>query len=294
MSKGKGYYRGDKLAHEHEHFKAIHHLVGAQPAAVTYPIDLLPFAPPRMDQSDTSSCYAHFTSAAIYIALACAAAKAGEPPPAFVPSQKGIYDDGREEENGPGPDGGRAPLEDSGADPVAAAPALGKRGVRALKNPIGDRNSDCDPATINQPETLANDEESAAFIIDGEYAIDPTSADYLDKVDAALAMDLPVGIGIPAEGPFEDAGDVPVTADTPALDAPVDRTKADHWVGFVGVRKNPVTGKREYRVLNSWSKNWGDDGTEWVSETWAANAVEQSIVFAVRKRPDPAPPPAAA
>lgn len=270
--RGKGFRPSP--AHKQRRFASVHHLVGAD---LSFPpsFDLETFAPDVMDQGQTSSCGGHGTSVGVYAALAAK----GTPLP-FVPSPKGIYDNARQL------DAPSAPLTDDGIDPATLLQALAQHGVRKIQAPTLDgRYSDCDPATINAPETLAEDEEGARDLLVGEYAVDPRDPSFDRLVAATLFQKkAPVGVGICADGAFQAWGEGSVGDDKPAFVFPTNWQSADHWVVVVGLR-TAADGSLELKIRNSWSRGWGLRGSIWVRNL--AGSTAEAIAFDVAAKAAP-------
>jgi hypothetical protein len=200
-----------------------------------------------------------------------ALAFAGTPLP-FVASPKGIYDDARV--------AGGGPLEDGGIDPATLLQSLSSNGVRAIQAPTPDgRYSDCDPATINVPETDAQNSAASQDLLVGEYALDPRDIAFPGLVAACVSRGVPVGVGIVADGPFEAWGESWSAGKAP-LDGIADFNQADHWVVVLDYR-TAADGSLVFKIRNSWSKRWGDSGNIEVTANWLQSSCMEAIAFAV-------------
>lgn len=291
----KGYQPSDRAQ-----LAAAHPATHQKLRALRYPdrASLLPYCAPVMDQGSgpfgTNSCVPHAASCGIVAANGFAVAMRAAKPIGIVPSPKGIYDELRAVDRVMGPDGRLSDMTDDGSDPLTLTVVLPKAGVRAMRNPTSDgRFSDCEPASINAPETLAEDEEALKVCVAGEHAIDPREGDFLPMVAASIASGRPVLVGIEATDDFERWA--------PNMAAPLASgasfTRADHGVLVVAyyvVRGGAITlddgtvirvGLPDGTILplirNSWSEAWGASGNILVTGDWLQRACAEAIVFDV-------------
>lgn len=214
--------------------------------------DLRPHAPAVLDQGDTGSCTGESTGPA----CTCALAIAGSPLP-WVASPDGIYRDARCIDRADP----SVALTDDGAMPNQVMRAINEWGLREMKAPTSDgRYSDCEPATVNREPTLADLEAESKHVVLGQYAI--YSAD-----DLALALTN----GIPVTASISAANDSfqlwtpdngPLGAQSPV--------QLDHYIWFIAFRTDAATGKRIFRIRNSWGASWGDYGEIEVTEAFVA------------------------
>jgi hypothetical protein len=228
----------------------------------------------------TGSCWGHGTSAAIAILRD---PSTGGPLVPFVPSPKGLYDNGRAVtlaiEN---PVGDLPPLEDVGTVPAHGLIGLNRFGVRAIEAPTSDgRYSDCEPATINEHESFLEIEDSQIVVT--EHGINSRGFSRTVELCATLASKRAYGFGslvglryqlwTPDQAPISDT-----------LDASPDD---GHWqcgIGYSkvvdGVPRMPalvelfkgfdLTGVNALlKVRNSWGRGVGAGGNWWVTDTWA-------------------------
>lgn len=246
MSYGKG-YKPDPQGHRRTPLRAIARKLSTTALPASASVEQ--YAPPVMDQAQTSACTGHATACAIYTALGAAGAKL-----AWVPSPKGIYTIGREIDLVPDASGNLPALTDDGAEPNQVMRGLNEWGIRAMV-PLADRFSDCDPTTINDRPTLAEIEADARTILIGQYAC--TTA---DDVALALANKIPVTFSIEADG---DA----FQSYTGGALAPLG-TSLDHYVCFLGYET--TSAGRVWTCRNSWSTTWGANGDFQLSEACLA------------------------
>ena len=254
-------------------FKHVRHLFGSTALGFPSEFSLEGHAPDVLDQGPTTSCGGHGSSVGVGTNLSFK----GTPLP-WVASPKGIYDGAREIQRTKLPDGSLSPLTDDGIEPTMLLQSLPLGGVRAMRAPTSDgRYSDCEPATVNVPETVDEDEEGQKDLLVGEYAIDPRDPTFPALVAGCIARGVPVGMGIPAAGPFEAWGDGWSAARAP-LSAPTDFNAADHWVVCLAYRTLPDA-TLVFKIRNSWSKNWGNAGCIEVVAPWLVAGCAEAIAF---------------
>lgn len=218
-------------------------------------VDLRKCAPPVKDQGQTGSCTGHGTSGAISTTL-----RAKGAPLPFEPSECGIYTVARAVDRTLNAAGVLPPLTDDGAMPNQVMRGIEEWGVRPSRSPAPDgRNSDADPATINDEPTLAEIEQDATRILVGDYAIGLFDRVALTK--KALAAGVAVGIGFDVDNAFEGyaSGDAPLSAPGTAL--------GGHWVYLVGYSTS-ASGKAIFIGRNSWAQSWGFAGDFEATEEW--------------------------
>ena len=209
-----------------------------------------------LNQGPTSGCSMHSVGCAAFTTFAAS----GAPLP-WVPSPKAGYRNGRLIDLAPNPDGSYT-LADDGAEPNMVFRAANEFGIEPMRGPTSDgRNSDCEPATINDPPNLGDIETEAKSLIVGQYGIYSHGAQRILELRAALAR-RPVCIALDASSDLFNnyAGGV-----LPALG-----TGLDHYVLLIGAKPLP-SGLWIFEGLNSWSETWGEGGFFWLSE----DAVQQ-------------------
>ena len=250
--RGKGHIP-DPVGHCLTSFDHASKPIGA--SAIPDSVDLRPFAPQVMNQLNTSSCTGHAVSEAIATSLA----KAGRPL-VFVPSPKGIYDIGRciDRVNR------SIPLTDAGAMPNQIMRGINEYGVRPIQAPTSDnRYSDCEVATINNEPKLNDIKQDATSIVLGQYSIGSTYSQRVTDICLALANGYAVTCSVSAENATWQnwvPANGPLGAQSPIA--------LDHYVWIIGYRT--VSGKRIFRIRNSWDVNWGDNGEIEVTEDFIA------------------------
>jgi len=247
--------------------------VAAFPPSAT----LVACAPPVMDQRQSNSCTGHGGSGGAY--TACAAK--GNPLP-FVPSQRGVYGDARCEERTMLSDGSLAPLKDEGATIADVIGALEKSGVRKMGPLNGSAFSDVTAVNVNDPPTLAEDEESARDLLVGAYAIANGSNLGAHIADAIANHKAPVIIGVYVDTAFEQWGENASPSKAPLDGAPdaSDPNGGGHCMYIIGYRTES-TGSLSFQIRNSWGPDIGVHGDWWVTERWLAAALWEAYALDV-------------
>lgn len=219
------------------------------------------------DQGDTGSCTGHGVSGAIVTAFAATGT-----PLSFTPSPEDLYKGGREMTRGRGPDGRLPPLVDEGASPSAVVAFANTFGVRPMRRLPG-RNSDADPATINEDQNLAELKKDAETIVVGDYAIFGSREEVQAQIRQAITNGIPVCVAVPggsAAWQGYKAGQVLGATGAPN----------DHYVFIYGYEQQ-VDGTYVYLIRNSWN-GWGDRGNARASEA-AVSEFTNIIAMSVRR-----------
>lgn len=226
--------------------------------------DIRDAAPPVKQQGATSSCTGHGTSTAI--STTCR--KQGVALP-FEPSESAIYRNGRAAERAtvasiyaPLP-----VLEDGGAIPLYIMQGIGQNGIRPSGG-TAPTNSDADPSTINNEESLGGFEESALNVVVGEYEIDPLGSDVITQLRAAHAAGFAVGYAFYVDTAF---GDWQSGRPLPGVPNRNDPNGGGHWIAGVGY-DTLGDGKTVPILRNSWGTEYGDAGDWLVTEDWVRAA----------------------
>jgi hypothetical protein len=260
-------------------------LVGAftpvQLAATPNEVSLEPFEPEIMDQGGTSSCTGHATSAGIATTVLAQAARnvpiEGIPLP---PSPDGLYRIGRCEERLLAGDNG--PLLDVGTIPSAVMRGMSEVGVRPMGSRVFGRNSDVDPATVNNEPTAEELDADAKGLVVGEYEIDPTADDFIALLRATLTKGFSICVAIFADtkGPRSVENWDPATG---PLGAP-DRNDPDgggHYILITSYR-TAADGSTIFRGMNSWGEEWGLAG-HWEGNEDFARGMTDIVAMNVRR-----------
>lgn len=217
------------------------------------------------DQGDTGSCTGHSVAGAIVTAFAAT----GAPLP-FTPSPEDLYKGGRELTRARGPDGKLPALVDEGASPSAVVAFANTFGVRPMRR-LPDRNSDADPATINEEQNLAELKKDAEALVVGDYAIFGSAEEVQAQIRQAITNGIPVCVAVPggsAQWQGYKAGQVLSATGKPN----------DHYVFIYGYEQQP-DGTYVYLIRNSWN-GWGDRGNARADESAVAefsNVIAMSV-----------------
>lgn len=244
-------YRLDPAGHQRSPFArlAARRGLGSFPAIVT----LLAFAPAVLDQNQTSSCTGGATSAALYTAFGAK----GKPLP-WVPSQRGIYLNGRAIDRAPDENGKLPFLEDKGASVNQVMRGISEWGIRPMRGPTSDGlNYDAEPFNVNDEPTIRELEDEALAIVVGEYGVTSAGQRRRDELCAALAGEHPITMAIAGGcNAFQRyTGGV-----LPALNA-----ELDHYVWMYGF-ETQADGSVIYLCRNQWGTSWGESGGFRLSE----------------------------
>lgn len=240
-------------------------------------VDLRAFGASVMDQSTTSTCYAHAPSAGLYGTAKGTGVTLAPWFPVSVPSQKGIADAvrmiARAKRVPPGYTGELPAFEDKGQMPGDVIDAITTIGIRArrLLTP-DDRNSDADPATINDESGEITDlQEERKTILTGEHFIDETASDFEAQLRATLAARIWVcaGMFVDTEGPRSVEGWEPTTGPLGEPDF-TDPEGGGHYVVLCGY-DTMTDGTTEWLWQNSWNVFWGLKGFGRSNARWLAN-----------------------
>ena len=229
-------------------------------------VDLRPYGAAVMDQGQSSTCYAHAPSAGLYGTAMGQGIQLAPWFPVSVPSQKGIADAvrmlARAKKLPPGYKGELPPFVDEGAMPADVVEAIGTIGIRARRPLVpDDRNSDVDPATINDEAGELDDlKEERQTILTAEHFLDETASDYEAQLRATLAAKIWVCSGI-----FCDTRGARSVEEWDPLTGPLgepdyaDPDGGGHYIVICGY-DTMLDGTTEWLWQNSWSWRWGLKG----------------------------------
>lgn len=259
MSYAKGYIP-DPKGHSVTNFRLARGVSSELPDSV----DLTPFAPLPLDQSQTSSCVGHATACAIATSFARAGA-----PLNFIPSPRSIYQLARCIDRGDP----SVPLADQGSMPNQAMRSLSEWGIHPMHrpSPLG-YNSDCDLSNVNDEPLLSELEADATTLFVGQYAIDSAY-----QAAQALAAGYAVTVASFVDSAFEN-----MHADSAPFDLPnqSDPNGGGHYIFLVGFKHED--GKLLFRLQNSWTTHWADGGRCWVTENFV-NQCSDRYALSARK-----------
>ena len=260
---------------DHPWTRARNALVGAHPLAARIgassslpaAASVAGYLPRVMDQGQTSGCVGHALAAAAWTACAFAAARGSGKALPFVPSPAGIYTLARCLER---LDYAR-PLEDSGSIPGDAIASLVSWGVRPIQ-PLPDRYSDVDPATVNDEPKILDLEADSASVLVGAHPISTTGLARTLEVQVALAAGYPVALSVPGGS---DAFQAYTGGILDAIDAPT-----DHYVLLSGYER--IDGNLVFRGRNSWGEGFGEGGDFLVTEAFVERSTADLYAMSVR------------
>lgn len=228
---------------------------------------------PILDQGPTGSCEGHRWAMGIHIAFRAT----GDLLP-FFPSPAGLYTDGRLY-------GLRAgeTLQDDGAATSDVVTAMQACGIRAMRGPTPDgRNSDVDPARVNDYPTITDLAEERLFPVGGVYGIWDGQPDVkYPMIQSALAQGYPVALDMICDTMFEHWGDGDTTQ--PLADCnPNDPTAGGHAILLTKMTVD-ASGGIVFEGPNSWGVGWGRAGYWAATNAWFEKAVDNIVVVEVKK-----------
>jgi len=149
--------------------------------------------------------------------------------------------------------------------------AVNMWGIRPIR-PLPDRYSDADPAHINDEPSLDDVGEDSKSIITGMYRINETDPNFIDLIKASIVSKIAVGIAIGVDKNFDNWNfrNGPLDAYDPMT------RRGGHWLCLVGFDGDV------FRIINSWSRLWGDDGVLVATANWLKMACVDCYPFAVK------------
>src|SRR5262249_33647257 len=129
-------------------------------------------------------------------------------------------------------------------------------GLRRMQ-PLPDRYSDADPATVNDEPSLGDLEEDASSMLVGDYGIYSYGAQRVQEVCTAIANGIPVCCAIAGgSAAFQNSSGGVLGP----LNAPL-----DHYVCIIGYETS-ADGSKVFMIRNSWSEYWGENGNVRINE----------------------------
>jgi len=234
-----------------------------------------------LDQNFAGSCVPSAVGPAVYTALAVA----GDPLP-FVPGVLEPYKvmrAGDRADDNPFTDVMDLPaLRDVGTRILSAVEAIGKWGI----GPMGpwvkiggvQYASDCGPANVNGEPDFEALQKAGQTLIVGPYQL---TSGKLSVVEAQLSID--AGYPVVLGGWVDTITFDPYRKGSPPIGAQDkdDTRGGGHAIWVFGYYTLP-SGRVVFRVLNSWSEEWGDLGEAEVTEDFIEDRWE-SYAFKVQK-----------
>ena len=253
-------YRPDPSGHQKAPFGRFLAMRGIAPDTVTPStyLDILDAIPEPLDQNGSSACVGHSLAAGIYTRCNIMADKLP-----WMPSPKGIYDIARARVRAASGQG-FAPLTDDGTEPFRAIEGVSMEGIRPMRGPTSDgRNSDCEPATINDEPSLIDLEEDSRLLVMGAYAIESWGAQREQDIRVSLfhGFPLPVAVDASENSPIQNYDGTKLIEDM--------GTNLDHYVLAVSYRM--INGELTLGLLNSCGRGYGQNGLFWIG----AKAIQQ-------------------
>lgn len=240
-------------------------------AGLTMPdeVDLTPFVPTVLDQTNTNSCVGHATA----IGIAVTFARAGQPL-GFVPSPHSIYQLARcMERSDPS-----IPLRDFGSRPNLGIRSLNEWGIRPMKapSPLGF-SSDCDLSNVNDEPVFEDLELDAKQLLVGQYAITSSGIQAVNDVCASLYG----GFGVVLSS-FVDLAFERLHPGSDVYDLPdhTDSGGGFHYMTVLAFRT--VNGRKQFLLQSSWGQMWGNNGRAWVTDRFVQQSIDR-YALSVRK-----------
>jgi hypothetical protein len=244
---------------------------------------------PVRDQGPTGGCESASGGMATVISLRTK----GAPLPWF-PSEDGIYKDSRCFDRSPAANGVLPPLQDDGTTTASSMSALKFCGLRmAGPKPADGRNSDLDPATINNEPRLDEldlQAEIPILVDPAGYAIDLSDTKQaITVIQAALDADKPVRIDIIADNAFQ-AFFQSWTPSTPPLSS---CNPNDPGAGGHAIVLTELVVKPDFSIVLAGLNSWGPVGApplvaagpnlqvgHWQGDaSWFTQAVQQATIW---------------
>jgi hypothetical protein len=240
--------------------------------------DLSGAAPAVLNQGNSSTCWAHSAVTLLYTrrALAGAPNVALMSPLFFAQCMYAAYRAAATKAGMPLANAdGTTFLEDNGAQLDDAAKCFGQWGARPFGEEqqgggtdikaTSDENGDPIPGAIPEldPETLMAG-MNATF--GGEYDIGLSAPNMLDLCAAALEADIPIWTGNLVGQAYENLKAGQVCGPCPTSDT----TGGGHAQAVIGYVT--VSGKRQWKIRNSWGKDWCMGGDALVNDEFMAAA----------------------
>lgn len=260
MAYGKGLKRSTPARVAHRLRATVHPRILA--ALATGPSNGIELeACPTLNQRGSGTCHAHS-----YVAARWVAQKANGKPLLWVPSPLALasvtYAD--MQRKGPTPADGWPVLQDTGAELQDDSDA-GKRWGLAQIGPspdgtLGDVPDTPEDNSFPEPD-IEQLQQAGPNAGDAEYSIAIDSA-VIDTAAATLDAKIPIRTAFYCDSAFEQLGPNDVAPAPNEADP-----KGGGHSTYLRAHKL-VSGKRQFRLENSWGASWCDSGGVWVSEEW--------------------------
>lgn len=280
-------YIKDPQEHRKPHFSMLMRAAGLATESIPDALDIT-MCPVLNQGYYIGSCVGHGGVGAVYTTLAWTSA-----PLLWIPSPGDAYKLAREIDRAHDyPHDAPPALKDSGTMPSSVFQAFSTFGCRPMgkrakdpdnKDGPGDpspRYSDCDLNNVNLEEDFEDAMADRETLLAGQHSITGSLADLVRAVRVALFNRLTVNCGNQVGTAFQAW-----TPDQQAYDPAQDDDDPDaggHDTFIVGCRKNPSTGRYEFKLQNSWGEDWGDHGFGWVTDMWLARSTDLDVVSVQR------------
>jgi hypothetical protein len=225
------------------------HLFGAARANLAASADLSAYVDRIRDQGQTSRCVGMSLARVCHVDAQFQKFGAPNPPQVPYPSDLGIYDLAREEED-------EGALVDEGSSPGLALQALDKD----IGVPL-ERDWPADDSKINQPLPVDVLARAIAMKVTAAYTIDSAGSQRSDDCASALIAGRAISIAIQVGDNYEMCNsDTPVLAQNRG-----DKIYGGHDITLVGFRT--VNGRRQWRNPGSWGTGWAAGGWAWLDDS---------------------------
>jgi hypothetical protein len=238
---------------------ADHELIRAARATLSGSADLRPFGSGVLNQGNSSTCWAHSLTTALYRRQNVLGLKPVLASPLYFAQT--MYATYRAQQN---PSGALPVLADSGAQLDDADKCAAVWGAVPFQSVQQGGGTDV-PATTDDagnpipiPElTVANAEAGAPKAFAGEYDI-PVDGNAPETIAACLDAKVSIWLGGPVSSALDNLGADDIEQPCSAADA-----EGGHAREVVGYRT--VSGELQFLIQNSWSSAWCAGGYSWAS-----------------------------
>jgi papain like protease len=250
VTPNRGFGMGHKVAPMPAHVLPARHLFGATRAQLALAWDLSAYVDKIRDQHQTSKCVGMSLARTCHVDAQFQKFGAPNPGQMPYPSEMGIYDLAREEED-------QGALVDEGSSPGLALQALN----RDIGVPL-ERDWPADDSKINDPLPVDALARALAMKVTAAYTIDSAGQQRSDDCAAALIANRAISMAIQVGDNYESCNsDKPVLAQNQG-----DKIYGGHDITLVGYRT--VNGRRQWLNPGSWGSTtgFGFGGWAWLDD----------------------------